>query len=556
MYNEHFGLKERPFKSVPDPDFFYNGIREKEVLDRVRLYLDDPSVSLFVLTGEVGAGKTLLLKVLSRDLSNVFRVVSLTYSGDEPVHYVRVLVSEIGGNPEGLTDLSSARDALVTLLEGLEDNSRLLLCIDEAQNLPFRAMSELLSSLDHPRVKIILAGLYGLRGNVRLASRGLERMEAYDSCHLGPFSDEEGPSYITHRLSLSGGEFEKLFGQNTLPEVLKVSKGIPRLINKICDLALLNAYFIEKKQVTLGIVKDVTAEILESKDEIPELTPFPALPKPGATDVVPYPASLTGTFVPPAAEAGGAPGALGEEVASRNILAAGVEARRRVRDTLHGLWQMGLTAKDIFDLFADSMKEDLDEVHTGAALAGPASGRAIALHPRLSVLLMERNPRMRMHLENRCTELEFNPLVIRTTEELAQGVSQAPVSDLQILVVDFDWFSGEPSGTEEALSQLGTIRYNFPHLPVIVTSVLPLMAIRSRLLYLDMPYLLHKPDMSRVNLSDIRREFGKFFYELYRCISSIHSHTEAIVLKAYAEALGLALPSRNPRSRTESRREA
>ncbi len=538
MYNEHFGLRERPFKSVPDPDFFYLGTREREVLDRVKVFMDDPSVSLFVLTGEVGAGKTLLLKVLGKDVPDTYRIVSLTYSGDEPVYYLRALCSELGGRPDGIKDVSTGKETVEQILaQDTWKGLHLLLCLDEAQNLPFKSMAELLTSLEHPRVKVVLAGLFGLRGNARLASRGLVRMEAYDSCHLGPITEEECPAYISHRVSLSGGELSHLFVQNALPEVLKVSKGIPRLINKICDLALLNAYFVEKKQVTLGIVKDVATDILESREEIPDLAPFPSLPKPGATELCASPDSLSAAVPPPSgAQVSGEPGLPDEGL---NLVVAGIEARRKVRATLDSLWEMGLGAKDIFDLFADAMKEHQDGAPGTRAPRTGNEPSSMALRPRLAVLLHEKNPRMRMHLENRCAELEFNPVVVQAFDELAQTIAESPASDLQILVADFDAFSGPIPGAEAALNQLGAIRYNFPHLPVIVTSVLPLLAIRSRLLYLDMPYLLHKPDMTRINLSEVRREFGSFFYELYRCISSIHSHTEAVILKAYTEALGL-----------------
>ena len=255
MYSKYFGLKKRPFVLSPDPAFLYLS----RVHDLAFTHLEyglSHHAGFVALTGEVGTGKTTLLKYLFDKVKTSLEIAMIFNTQLDPQALLEMLVREFG-----LDTPSGSKAAFVEVLyehflKQYSRGNRCVIVIDEAQNLPLEAFEELrmLSNLEAGNdilLQIILVGQPQLRE--RLAHPSLAQLTQRISVHyhLSPLSRDEVGSYVAHRLSIAGYERpEPLFAEAAVARVAELSRGIPRVINSICDASLTYAFADELTQVS------------------------------------------------------------------------------------------------------------------------------------------------------------------------------------------------------------------------------------------------------------------------------------------------------------------
>jgi general secretion pathway protein A len=267
MYTAYFGLRENPFSITPDPSYLYLSPYHQEALAHL-LYGTGENGGFVQLTGEVGTGKTTLIRtLLEQHIENVDVALCLN-----PCLTVEELVATVCDElqvsyPRSTHTLKLLLDTLNThLLTTHAQGRRTVLIIDEAQNLSREVLEQvrLLTNLEthrHKLLRIILVGQPELqqileRKDLRqLAQRITARY------HLMPLRRKETTAYILHRIRVAGGH-DGLFSRWALRAVHRLSRGIPRLINTICDRALLGAYGRNRKSINATVVRRASQEIL------------------------------------------------------------------------------------------------------------------------------------------------------------------------------------------------------------------------------------------------------------------------------------------------------
>ena len=267
MYNEYFGLKENPFSIAPDPDYLYMSERHREALAHL-LYGLQSDGGFVLLTGEVGTGKTTICRRLIDQVPDEVDLAVVLNPKVTVSELLETICDELQiPRPENAS-VKRLVDSLNTrLLETHALNRKTVLIIDEAQNLSADVLEQLrlLTNLETSRRKllqIILLGQPELREMIgRTEMRQLaQRVTA--RYHLGPLERDEIAAYIHHRLQVAGCD-RMLFPPGAVKQVSRLSGGVPRLINLICDRALLGAYTLRKAQVDAAIVKLAGQEVFD-----------------------------------------------------------------------------------------------------------------------------------------------------------------------------------------------------------------------------------------------------------------------------------------------------
>ncbi len=268
MYAEHFGFKDNPFSIAPDPRFVYMSPFHQEALGHL-LYGTNEDGGFVQLTGEVGTGKTTLIRtLLEQQMPDVD--VALTLNPRLTVHeFLASVCDELQVDyPRDSETLKPLIDALnAHLLRTHAEGRRTVLIIDEAQNLSRDVLEQirLLTNLETNRAKllrIMLVGQPELRD--MLAREDLRQLAQRITAryHLGSLSREQTRAYVEHRLKVVGG-YPGIFTPSALVELQRLSRGVPRLINVICDRALMGAYSQSKNQVDRHILRQAAREVLE-----------------------------------------------------------------------------------------------------------------------------------------------------------------------------------------------------------------------------------------------------------------------------------------------------
>lgn len=280
MYTSFFNLREVPFSIAPDPAYLYMSPRHQEALGHL-LYGTGQYGGFVQLTGEVGTGKTTIVRtLLAQKLQNV-DVAMIHNPRQSEQEFVQSICDELGVKyaKAGAT-LKVMVDALnAFLLDQHAAGRRTVLIIDEAQQLAPEVLEQvrLLTNLETTKEKLLrimligqpeLAELLGRQDLRQLAQRITARY------HLTPLSAEETGEYIAHRLQVAGGARD-LFAPAAVKRIHKHSGGVPRLVNVLCDRALLGAYAGGVRQVTPEIVEASAAEVLGSTGMAPKATRAP-----------------------------------------------------------------------------------------------------------------------------------------------------------------------------------------------------------------------------------------------------------------------------------------
>jgi putative secretion ATPase (PEP-CTERM system associated) len=306
MYERFYELRERPFALSPDPDYLYPSRVHREALDYLRYGLESHA-GFVIITGEIGSGKTTLLQTLLRGLDSQTTVARIVNTMLEPRELLETILIDFGLEPAGKSKPLLLRDLAQYLVDQRLAGRMVLLVIDEAQNLTPGALEELrmLSNLETEKSKllqIVLVGQPNLRD--KLATPELEqlRQRITVSYHLQPLDADETENYINHRLRRAAVGAPVVFPREATEMIHARSRGVPRIINIICDAALVFGYAEERRTINLALVQEVLAEL--------ELTGvLPAALAMSAVDSAPAaaPMPVSAAAVPAAVGSGAAP---------------------------------------------------------------------------------------------------------------------------------------------------------------------------------------------------------------------------------------------------------
>ena len=322
MYERFYQLRERPFALSPDPEYLYPSRVHQEALDYLR-YGVESQAGFIVITGEIGSGKTTLLQTVRGTLDGETTVGRVVNTMLEPRELLETIMIDFGLDPAGRSKPLMLRDLSQFLVDQRLAGRNVLLVIDEAQNLSLAALEELrmLSNLETEKSKllqVVLVGQPELRD--KLASPELEqlRQRITISYHLPPLDAEEAGRYVNHRLRRAAIGTPLEFPRSATDLIHARSRGVPRIINVICDAALVFGYAEERRTFDEETIREVLAEL--------ETTGV--LPRTGAPAPPAAPAPTGTTLTQPAIEA--ARDALLREVRVR--IGALDERERQLRD--------------------------------------------------------------------------------------------------------------------------------------------------------------------------------------------------------------------------------
>lgn len=265
MYLEYYGLSELPFNITPDPRFLYYSPRHREAFDHLS-YGIATRKGFIELTGEVGSGKTTLCRAVLSQLTETVRTALILNPCLSEDQLLRAILVDFGLEVNGGDRLDYVEQLNRFLLAQAREGNNVVLIIDEAQNLLPGVLEQirLLSNLEtdqHKLMQIVLAGQPELRERLARPDLRQLRQRILVRCHLHPLNEEETGEYIRHRLHVAGGNAHLRFNPKAVRLVYRHSHGIPRIINALCDNALLAGYVSRTHEIGVAEIKRALKEV-------------------------------------------------------------------------------------------------------------------------------------------------------------------------------------------------------------------------------------------------------------------------------------------------------
>jgi general secretion pathway protein A len=266
IYNPYFGFSENPFNISPDPEFLYRSPQHEEALANL-IYGVRSRKGFIVLTGEVGTGKTTMLECL-RDYLDTMRTefAFIFNSRLTPDQFFEMMAFDfdLECDRKSKTDVLFALNSL--LLKQAEKGRTCVLLVDEAHNLEWDVLEEirLLGNLENrggKLLQIILAGQPELDRKLDAPNLRQLKQRIVLRCNLNPLEPDESVAYIETRLARAGMPEQSVFAAELLEEIYKRSRGIPRVINLICDNLLVTAFAMERKAATVEMLDEVCQDL-------------------------------------------------------------------------------------------------------------------------------------------------------------------------------------------------------------------------------------------------------------------------------------------------------
>ena len=265
MYLELFKLHELPFRLSPDPQFLYLSKQHA----RAKAYMESTiwfTAGFVVLTGEIGAGKTTLIETFLRELQSDAIVAQINQTQLSPTAFLQSVLVQFGFSPFNMKKPEVLSTLNQFLTEQYSNGGKVLLIIDEAQNLSHRVLEEvrMLSGVETTKEKvlrIILAGQPEL--NDKLNSPELTQLTQRVRLrfHLTALTRAETSAYIDHRLEVAGSQGRRIFAEDTYATIYKYTGGVPRLINTLCDTCLMAAFGKDKDTVGMEELEAAIGEL-------------------------------------------------------------------------------------------------------------------------------------------------------------------------------------------------------------------------------------------------------------------------------------------------------
>jgi general secretion pathway protein A len=263
MYEKYFGFKTKPFSLTPDPAFLYPSRQHAMAMTLLEYGLESQA-AFSLLTGDVGSGKTTLVRHLLRSLGDqvVVGLVSHTHVRFTSIH--SWALSALGVVPSETTEIAQYAALVDSFVRAYAKGKRTLLIIDEAQNLSIEVLEELrlLSNVNSERdlvLQILLVGQPELRAKLSRPELAQFAQRVSVDFHLKPLDRSDTHAYVQHRLEVAGGS-PALFTADAVEFVHARTKGVPRLVNQLCDYGLLYAFADGLKSVDADLISHVLRE--------------------------------------------------------------------------------------------------------------------------------------------------------------------------------------------------------------------------------------------------------------------------------------------------------
>ncbi|MGB7573767.1 MAG: AAA family ATPase [Thermodesulfobacteriota bacterium] len=265
MYESFYGLKENPFNVTPNPEYIYLGENHREALAQL-FYGVRERKGFIVITGEVGTGKTTLIYYLLDKMNGNHTKTAFLFNPKLTVDdFIQYILKDLGVRVQGKTKGEYLHNLHRYLLNAYQKDERVILIVDEAQGLRPELLEEirLLSNLETSRSKLLQIVLLGQPElDKTLSQPGFRQLRQRINLryHLPPLSEKETKEYIGKRLGIAGAR-APIFTEKAIRQIYLKSGGIPRLINIVCDNALLNGYALDQKTVDERSVKEVAKDL-------------------------------------------------------------------------------------------------------------------------------------------------------------------------------------------------------------------------------------------------------------------------------------------------------
>jgi general secretion pathway protein A len=264
MYLEYWGLQKYPFENVPDPEFMFYSPEHKEALTRL-LYAVKRNKGAVLLTGEVGCGKTMLSRVFIQQLAeSEFDIGLITNPALSPIDFLKEALNQIGLNSQSNSKPELLNILNIAMVENMKKGRSTLFVIDEAQMISAETFEEIRLLLnfqlnDRFLLTLVLIGQPELRDKIR-AFKQLDQRIA-NRYHLNPLNAENTRTYIAIRLE-TAGRANNMFTPAAVDEIYNHSEGVPRIINNICDLALLVGFSMNISEIDVDTIRKVIRDSL------------------------------------------------------------------------------------------------------------------------------------------------------------------------------------------------------------------------------------------------------------------------------------------------------
>jgi general secretion pathway protein A len=265
MYLDSFKLKELPFRLSPDPQFLYlskQHARAKAYMESTIWFTD----GFVVITGEIGSGKTTLIESFLKEIQSDVVIAQINQTQVSAVDFLQAVLVQFGFSPFKMKKAELIATLNNFLIEQYAAGRKVLLIVDEAQNLSMRVLEEirLLSGVETTKEKvlrIILAGQPEL--NEKLDAPELIQLTQRIRLrfHLTTLSGQEMRAYIQHRLEVAGGGDRQIFTEECYQEIFRYTGGVPRLVNTLCDTAMMAAFTADRDTVTLADIHQAIEEL-------------------------------------------------------------------------------------------------------------------------------------------------------------------------------------------------------------------------------------------------------------------------------------------------------
>ena len=270
MYKEFFGLHTKPFELVPDPRFLFSSRSHRRALSYLEYGLQERA-GFILLTGEVGSGKTTLIRNLIGQLDPDTCRSMVFNTRVSPEQLLALINDDFGLLTLGKDKVALLHDLNEFLIAQHAARRRPIVIVDEAQNLNPDVLEEirLLSNLETNQAKllqIILIGQPELQFIINQPGLRQLRQRISITCHIDPLTREETESYVLHRLELAGNREAARFHEGTFDFIFGFSKGLPRMINIFCDFLLLAAFVEDTTELTLELVEEVAGDFSAGTD--------------------------------------------------------------------------------------------------------------------------------------------------------------------------------------------------------------------------------------------------------------------------------------------------